>query len=655
MKRLPETHQKLVSLLKGHLSNAQWVDAANLLADVFGLPKLENERESIRRIEGFIKSLLDGDYLIDACALLWPESIFDPRPQSVQNVWKFFDETNLGLIIGAASMGKSYTLATRLFLEWLRDPQYTIVRVIAPTEDHLVANLFSQLAGLHKGAYIKLPGIIRRLYIGLDNKDTRASIRGVLIPHKQSGRAGRLQGVKRFPRPEPHPKYGALARLFIFVDEFENVSPSIWFDLDNIVANMAPNDPGFKLFGAYNPTDLLNELYRRAEPEGGWSHFDIDADYRWKSKRGWDVLRLDAYQCENVKEGRVIYPGLQTVEGIRKITQDCGGDDTPGYYAMVRGAYPVIVPESTLISAETYDAARGKYEWVYGRNQVRVAGVDLALEGKTSRTVIAIGTVGWAKGYVKVPREASQKSVRVSFVRDGRPVQFIGVQLDALYELPPNNTIKMKQAVVEMLNVHHVKPENVAVDTTGAGRGVADLMKEEWGPIITVNFSGAATGRRIMVEDQVTTKDTCAHAGTEIWVALKYFLEFGYLLISPDILDEELRRQVISRRYRMTGPRIILERKIKARDRLNQSPDHADAVALLVHAARVSLGLVPSMRPGKILFEQYSGSSSESLSSDIQANIAGSLEDDRSWLRVDPTNKFEPLEAPSALERYIDW
>ena len=502
MKRLPSEHQELIKVIKSHVREDQWIAAANVLCDVYKVPKCADDQSAKARISGYIKGLLDNDYLIDACALLWPETVFDPRPKSVQDVWDFFDQTNLGLIIGAASMGKSYTLATRLFLEWLRDPQYTAIRVIAPTEEHLVANLFSQLAGLHRSSYLPLPGVIRRLYIGLDRKDTRASIRGVLIPHKSSGRAGRLQGVKRYPRLKPHPKYGSMARLFIFIDEFENVSPSIWFDIDNIVANMSPDDEGFKLFGAYNPTDLLNELYRRSEPEGGWDTFDPDTHYRWKSKRGWDVLRLDALRCENIIEGRVIYQGLQTQEGIKRITEDCGGENSPGYCAMVRGMYPRSSPEMTLISPEIYDAARGRYEWVQGRDQVRVAGVDLALEGRDSNTVIAIGTVGWASSFIRVPKGEGAAPVRVSYSRDGKPVLFVGVQLDELIELPSNNTLKQKQAVIDVLNQHHIKPGHVAVDNTGAGHGVADLMAAEWGPIISVNFSEGVSGMRIMLEDQ---------------------------------------------------------------------------------------------------------------------------------------------------------
>src|ERR1019366_1724696 len=143
-----------------------------------------------------------------------------------------------------------------------------------------------------------------------------SSIRGVIIPKGNTKKAGRLQGGHRRPRLTPHPVFGPLSRLFIFLDEIENIPAGVWQDIDNVLSEIETGGHGFKIFGAYNPTNATDEVGKRAEPPFGYADLDEDAHFRWKSARGWDVLRLDGERCENVIQGKIIYPGLQTREGL---------------------------------------------------------------------------------------------------------------------------------------------------------------------------------------------------------------------------------------------------------------------------------------------------------------------------------------------------
>jgi hypothetical protein len=171
----------------------------------------------------FLHDLMDHGGMAEAARMLWTPSQFTPEPQSVKELWDLWDTSDMALVMGAASMGKSFSLGARAFLEWVRDPEWTGIRVLGPSEKHLEANLFSHLVSLHASASLPMPGEIGELFIGISRRDQLAAITGVVIPKGNVRKAGRLQGGKRRPRLKVHPVFGPMSRMFIFIDEIENV------------------------------------------------------------------------------------------------------------------------------------------------------------------------------------------------------------------------------------------------------------------------------------------------------------------------------------------------------------------------------------------------------------------------------------------------
>ena len=324
-------------------------EAAGIAANFMGIPFKDNANEVLLT---YLHWLLESDGPEEAAQLLWTPNLFSPEPKCTQEVWELYRNSSQGLIMGAGSMSKSFGMGVRLFLEWIRDPQWTSVRVIGPSKDHLEANLFSHMVRLHNQASLPMPGEVGELFIGMSRRDQLSAIKGVIIPIGSSKKAGRIQGAKRAPRPKPHPIFGPLSRLFIFIDEIENVPGGIWADMDNILSQITKEGypGGFKIFGAYNPADVSAQVAKRAEPPFGWGAFDVETHFRWKSIRGWDVLRLDGEKSENVTEGRERFPGLQTRAGLEAIAQNAGGRQSAGYYTMGRGAYP---PQGIELALDT--------------------------------------------------------------------------------------------------------------------------------------------------------------------------------------------------------------------------------------------------------------------------------------------------------------
>jgi hypothetical protein len=584
------------------LHKQQHIDAARLVSDFVGLPcalKPQDDPEKAHPILiNFLHSIMEANGMEEAAQMLWSPNQFTPDPHSVKQVWDLFATADMGLIMGAAKMGKSYGMGVRLFLEWVRDPEWTTIRVVGPSENHLEQNLFSHIVALHANATLPMPGQIGDLFIGMNRRDLLSSISGVVIPKGNVKKAGRLQGQHRRPRPQPHPKFGPLSRLFIFLDEIENVPDGIWLDIDNVLSEIeAKGVGGFKIFGAYNPTDASSKVAQRAEPPAGWSNLDEDKDYRWKSTRGWDVVRIDGEQCENVLQGRIVYPGLQTQEGLASIAANAGGRNGSGYRTMGRGMYPTMGLEATVIPPGMLDKWRGEFIWY--REPEPVSATDLALEGGDDAIHI-VGQWGLASG-IKLPPSLEFPNGRKVMFKGPNPGDRVvprwGLQANQLFVLPKGDTVAMKKSVLDMNRKAGVKAEYYACDRTGHGAGVADLIKYEWSSIIhDVNYSEGAGEEKIMLEDSKKANEQFERMYSVLWFAMRQWGEFGYLMLAPQLDMSKLSQQLTNRRFRVLNGKSKVESKRDYESRGFGSPNEADALSLLVHAARKGSGIILSMR-----------------------------------------------------------
>lgn len=571
-------------------------EAAQYVAEVSKIQlKLDGEDPSkyVPVLVNWLHWLLNNGAPFEAAELLWTPNLFDSRPRYTQQVWELFDTASRGLIMGAGSCSKSFAFGARLFLEWIRDPEWTAVRVAGPSQDHLEANLFSAMVRLHGNASLPMPGEPGELFIGADRRNQLGSIKGVVIPLGRLKKSGRLQGIKRERRIKVHPVFGELTRLFIFADEFENIPQGIFSDIDNILTNTSADIRNFKLFGAYNPKDQSLEVAKRAEPLFGWENFDNDQHYRWRSKRGWEVLRLDGEKCENVIEGRVIFPGLQTHEGLQAIAENSGGRDSAGYSTMGRGAYPKQGVVAAVIPVGMFTKSRGEFLWT--SDPMPVASCDLALEGGAAAS-FSVGAWGMASG-MKLPPNSDNPNGRTVMFRNatGQVTPRYGLQLNSQLSLPKGDSVAMARSNVNMCKKVGVKPLWFCCDRTGVGGGTADIMRHEWGgEIHDVNYSEGPSETKLMQEDSKTCKEEYDRMQGELIYALRAFLEYGYLLINPALDAAELQEQVTTRLVKHSGQKSKVESKKDFMDRGHKSPDEMDSLTLLVHAARKGSGVILS-------------------------------------------------------------
>lgn len=590
----PET-QRDVGVIAGFLHAGNKIEAAQYILDKFQIKKrVRSEADTAEPLLTYLSFLLDRDFYEQAAQILWPPNMYSCEPQATKSVWAAIRNNATVLLQGSSSMSKTYSAGVYFFLDWLRDPEYTTIKVLGPSEDHLQNNLFSHLVNLHKSATITMPGIVGDLFIGLNLRNRRSSISGVVVPLGRRA-AGRLQGIKRFPRKKPHRHFGNLSRVRVLLDEFEHIPEGIHKDLDNVVSNISGTE-GLKIVGAYNPQNVGGKVYQIAEPPNGWAAFDVEKDFEWESKFGWHVVRLDGERSENVISGRVIYEGLQTREGIQKLAASSGGTTSAGYYTFGRGAYP---PQGTVLAVIPPNfTAHLKSSVIWFDTPQNCGAVDSSLEGGDP-AVFAAGKWGKATGLMYPPRVGFPDGEKVMFkdARGGSQIRWV-VEVSQLITLDKGDTVAMARQIMSTARGLAIPPDWLMLDRTGNGAGVHDLLKDIWAPEVRgINYSESASNQRILEEDATAPNDEYGRVYNEIWFAVRKWAEFGTLKVGLAVSTEALYHQFTTRLYRVVGgkPTVEAKRDWKSRNE-GKSPNEADAVTLLVHGVRMASSVIPSMR-----------------------------------------------------------
>jgi len=536
----------------------------------------------------YVQSLLNADQFEAAATVLWGEAVYDWRPHSAQETWRCLFEYDKLLVQGAGAMGKTFNAAAWFLLDWMRDPEYTCVKVVSLTEAHAQRNVFAAIKTFYRTALVRpefegSEDLVKSIQA---NDDDKNGIHLVAVPKGDSG-MGTLRGFHPSPRAKHDKKLGRMSRTHVVLDEAEEVPAGVWEGLQNILS--AADTEGakgrIKIFGASNPKDRTSEFGKRCEPIRGWQTVDCEEDFEWESRDGWHILRLDAARCENVVKKKVIFHGFQTFQGYQ--AYEAKGR-TAEYYTMARGWFPQEGIAMGIITPAMMDNAMGSVRFI--GPVVPLAAFDLALEGK-DQVVCSHGRFGLSDGWT--PRSGSfipWKSPRVV------------LQLDSQIDFPKKATLEQTDQIIKFCKQMKVAPNWLCVDRTGNGAGISDALCSLFGKeVLGVNYSWAASETSILGEDTQRANEVYSGVVTELIFGLARFLEFEYLKISPSFANEDLVRQAIARRYKQAGQGLVrVESKGDFVKRTRQnSPDQLDSLSLLVYLLRQREGLVATMTEPK--------------------------------------------------------
>lgn len=283
------------------------------------------------------------------------------------------------------------------------------------------------------------------------------------------------------------------------------VSAAAEASLANAGTEVNPNAIA-KIIGAGNPTHLTGPLYRACTTEASMStviEITGDPDSPRRSKR----ISIEWAREQIKKYGR----------------------DNPYVLVNVFGKFPPSSINALLGPDEVEAAMKRVLKPEVWRNEVKILGVDVALQGD-DRTVIA-------------PRQGPV-CFKPKILRLDDPKLIAGVVAQAIQKF---------------------KPDAVFVDNTGGwGSGVISWLRDWQYTVTDIQFSGKALDR------------VYANKRSEMHHTLAYYVKGGGCL--PDI--PELKEELCAQTNTHHKDQLIMTDKKQIKADLGRSPDLADAYAL---------------------------------------------------------------------------
>lgn len=506
-------------------------------------------------------------YFWRLCDELWnhedlPEPMMIRHPWAEQMIRKAIKHKYLA-IGGSASSGKSHTMAAWGILQWLSQPKDTLVLMTSTTLREARKRIWGSVMSLLSvidGAPIKIRDSIgNAAYVDQSGTLIERAGLSLIAAEKSKTReaVGKFIGIKQ-------------KRVILIGDELSELSEAI---LNAGLTNLSKN-PFFQMIGMSNPNSRFDAFGVWSEPKSGWDSIDVQTADEWTTKWSGHYLRLDGERSPNITSGEEKYPWLPTAA---KLEEDRAllGPESRGYMRMVRAVF-FDSDETTGIYSESELSKSGsmsKVEWV--DKPTTVAGIDPAFTNGGDRTILFTAEVGYAKNGQYVCQFG----------------QAIHLNDDATNKAVPR-TYQIVHQIIEHCKKRGVSPENVAVDSTGAGAPFCDVLAGEWSnAFMRVSFGGKPSDKRVSMNSQLTGEELYTNRVSELWFVGKELMRTKQIYN----VNTDLAQEMCARNYDMvkTGSlKVKIESKPDFKSRFGRSPDLADAAFLALDCARQRLGLV---------------------------------------------------------------
>ncbi len=315
--------------------------------------------------------------------------------------------------------------------------------------------------------------------------------------------------------------------ILVLLDEAAGIPMAIWKAIEGLTSSAMP-----RVLSIGNPTD----------PTGGFAKEAADLE-RFNKSVG--LFHISAFDTPNVKSGKIVIPGLTTLEWVEERKRDWG-EESPLYIAKVLGRFPDQADDALIRMSWAETAKAAEFE----PGDPRILSVDVARYGR-NRTV--------------------------AYMREGRRYRCV---LRKMGLSIPETAREVWKLATEL------EAEELRVDDSGVGGGVTDILRENVkaagrGPVID-----AFNGQNVPNEPE-----RFANRRAEAYWSLRDAFREGQIDIDEEASDNAIN-QLTSIRYRTRNlgrqEVIQIESKEEMEARGMPSPDDADAMMQAAAPARAS-------------------------------------------------------------------
>lgn len=486
-----------------------------------------------------------GQHIKHCIAMMWPDVIRSWNDWNELALWAWTNYREIG-VTGCAAAGKTFTFTLLSLVEYLAKPMGTRVALTSTTVPSLRGRIWAEMMKFVRPAVplFGLNVVDSQTKIQFQKGDDRSSIIALAVDSGAVEQAvGKLQGVH-------------LPRMVIMVDEAAQTNPAVF----SARANLEVGTDFYHFIAIANASSMFDPHGLFCEPRMGWGGIHDD-DEHWETKSGVCV-RFDGLKSPNVRAGRIVYPYLFSQDNVEIIRKNFG-EGSLEWNSYCRGMWSRSGARNTILDSAmiTDGKAREKVIWAGGGIKT-IAALDPAFTTDGDDCILRFGKVGKADDN-QIMLELTEV-VRLNLMDDPNYPLFYQVADQTISELQKRG----------------VRPEDFALDATGAGAGIADIISQRWqAGFVRVSFGGSATDSAVSVEDSRPAKSVYSNRVTQLWSQIKVIVMAGRMRG----LDDQTARELCARIYSLKNEKTLLESKkdLKKRTKGN-SPDRADALALLV-------------------------------------------------------------------------
>lgn len=498
--------------------------------------------------------------------ILFPKS-FEWHGWSERIVGKACNSIRLA-ICGCGTSSKSTSIGLYALIWWMASPLDSAVLIASTTLDSAKKriwketsryySLFSQLVGGYSDAVmLSSPRpCISPIRVETRKKDEAHGLYVIAMHGKD------LESEKNYAKGF-HPR-----RILVIADEQDALGEGGKALVEVFDENLKTGTNEAQIILLGNDPSLFNGLGDAMQPEIGkpvtLNHTE------WTSAKGYDCLRLDAWESPNIKD-KDKWTGLVRQRDIDDLVLR-KGENSPSVWIQLHGLHPpegsanTVLSEATLIRFHAFEPVTWKREFIVS------ASLDPAFGGDAC--------------IFRTFKRGNDTQDKLRILCD----EIITIPIDARPEAPPAD-FQISDKVASLCKDRRIPPDEFIIDATGIGRGVASNLKRDWSPRIEeCIFGGAPSDLIVSDENPVPASKEYDRKVTELWMRIRSFVEAD--LIRG--LDQKTAVQLCARTYEDKGTGGGRKLSIQKKDEMLHSPDEADALACAIELF-TRKGIVPKV------------------------------------------------------------
>jgi len=508
------------------------------------IPDLELELYAFRnRLQPNEGGLGTFNHFVNVSKMVWPNPWLEAQVESL------CEHDYVGWA-GCGASGKTFGATLFATVWWLANPSKTTVVLTSTTAKMIRKRMWANLQELVRKSR-GFPGnmVDSKMSLQAIKGDDRHSISAIAVAEGNTSKAvANIQGIHA-------------ERVMVIIDEATD-TPEAAFEA---CTNLSKGCREFKMLVIGNPASKYDPHGRFCTPAKGWRSVTIE-DQHWLTERGM-CRRFDGMKSPNISEGRTKYPYLITHDQVLSAMRH-EGEQSPTFWKYTRGFWSPDGMVKTVLSEsiiETYTPTR---KLVFTTNVQVVAGLDPGFGG--DRCVLRFAKVGTANDKV---------SILFGDV--------IHISPNAQLTEPVHYQIANR--VKEECSQRGVPPDKFALDSSGEGGGLADILTREWGVVHRVEFGGSASTIPVSDEDSRLCNEAYDRKVTELWFSMRKWV------VEERVggMDIETLQEFCARMFDDSKRKISVETKTVMKQRTGKSPDLADAAVVLLDLVRKTAVLEP--------------------------------------------------------------